>query len=346
MPLQMLRTSERADYLRCRQRWWWGYIEGLRRPGPPSPALRFGDLGHRSLEAFYIPGRKRGPKPAITFKKLYREQAKEMGEFSLKDADDPDGKYNAGEMGVDIFEGYFEKYGYDEDIAIIAPELPSFIKMTDIGGRPFMYVSKYDALGLDVINDQYFLFEHKTGSDERKGALGLDEQAGSYWATAPEWIRLLIKRGIIKQKSLDLDYILYNFIRKTKTDDRPRDEFGQALNKNGTVSKRQPVERFERIKTYRDEGDARTLIRRIRQQAWEMQLVRDGKLPVYKNTRDSCSWDCGFRDMCELHETGADWKTFRDNMFIQSNSYADYERDYAKESNGRSNKKRKVRGRS
>lgn len=327
--LPMLRTSERADYLRCRQRWWWSYVDGLRRPGPPSPALRFGDLTHKSLEAFYIPGRKRGPKPAVTFKRLYREQVKEMGEFSLKDTDDPeDTRYNAGEMGVDILEGYSRKYGNDEDIAIIAPELPSFIKMKDIGGEPFLYVSKYDALGLYIPDDQYFLFEHKTGSEDKKSNLGLDEQSGSYWATAEVWIRYLIRKGIIKQKDLTLDFILFNFIKKTKTDERPENEAGQKLNKDGTVSKKQPAERFERMKTYRDEHDAKMVLKRIRQQRWEMRMVREGKIPVFKNPKDSCSWDCGFRDMCELHETGADWESFRDGIFQQTEPYLDYLNDY------------------
>lgn len=329
----MLRTSERSDFLRCRQRWWWGYVEGLRRPGPPSPALRFGELMHSSLEAFYPPGRKRGPRPAVTYKKLYRAQAQEMGEFNLKDTDSDDdhNKYNAGEMGVDILEGYFEKYGYDEDIIIIAPELPSFIKMTDIGGKPFLYVSKYDALGLNVVDDNYFLFEHKSGSDDKKQALPLDEQAGSYWATASIWVRHLMKKGIINTKDLDLDYILYNFVRKSKRDDRPENEDGLKLNKNGSISKRQPADRYERIKVYRDVADAKNVIKRIRQERWEMELVRQGKLPVYKNPKDSCAWDCSFRDMCELHETGADWEAFRDQMFDVGVPYEGYRQDYLKE---------------
>ncbi len=51
-----------------------------------------------------------------------------------------------------------------------------------------------------------------------------------------------------------------------------------------------------------------------------MAQVRNGKLPIYKNPRgtypDVHCLGCPFKDMCELHESGADWEDYRDEMMI------------------------------
>lgn len=324
--LSMLRTSERQSFKRCRQRFWWGSVEGLRSPQPRA-ALGFGTIVHECMEKFYKPGHKRGPKPAVTFRKII----KEFGDFSMNEYDENDNKTkrSAAELGEAMMEAYYEKYGDDEDIAIIAPEMPFRIKLTDAGGKPFWYVGRFDALGLWVPTDTPFIFEHKTGSEQLKSMLWGDEQTSSYWAFAPEYIRALQRAGMLRRfkGSLDLEMMLFNFMAKRMPDTRPVDADGMRLNKNGTVSKRQPKEAFERIPAYRDEDDRKSVIKRIRQEMYEIRLVREGKLPVYKNFTKDCSWDCQFRDMCELHETRSDWRSFRNQMYVESDGYAEYAQD-------------------
>lgn len=325
MTTPMLRTSERATFKRCRQKWWWSAVEGL-TPRRIRPALAFGDLVHQSLAAFYIPGRRRGPKPATTFKKVYKEQA---SDFKIIDADGEQWT-DALEMGVHILENYYEEYGDDDDIEIVAPEMPFKFKLVDVGGKPFWSVGRWDALMRWIPTGEYGLLEHKTGSEQLKGHLQMDEQASGYWAGAVEYLAHLRKVGKLPKghRDLELEMILYNFLRKAKRDDRPQNEEGLFLNKNGTVSKRQPTPYFDRIQVYRDDDDRRSVIKRIRQEQFEMRLARAKRLPIYKNPTKDCSWDCPFYDMCELHETRSDWRAYRDQMFDGGrDGYKEYRKD-------------------
>lgn len=324
--LPMLRTSERQAFKRCRQRHQWGSVEGLRSPRS-KPALEFGTIIHDCMQVFYQPGRKRGPRPATTFKKLIKEH----GDFKMAEYDEHDNKTarDASELGLAMMEAYYEEYGDDEDIAIIAPEMPFRTRLTDAGGKPFWYVGRFDALGIWIPTDTPFIFEHKTGSEQLKSMLWGDEQTSSYWAFAPGYIRALQRADMLRKfkGTLELEMMLFNFMAKRMPDDRPMNSEGLRLNKNGTVSKRQPKEQFERIEAHRDEDDRKSVIKRIKQEMYEIRLVREGKLPVYKNFTKDCSWDCAFRDMCELHETRSDWRSFRNQMYEASDGYLEYAQD-------------------
>lgn len=325
---RLLRTSERSTYKRCRQQWWWTYIDGY-RVAKPRPALEFGELMHASLATYYPPGRKRGPHPAQTFKKLYASETRKA--FSMRGEDEE--WLDAGELGVAVAEHYVEHWGRDRHIEIIAPEFPFKIKLTDIGGEPFYYVGRLDALGFDLDMDEYFVFEHKTASSIPSGVhLTLDEQAGSYWAFAPVVIRQLIRQGILPKRhhKLDLSHILYNYLRKAKKPENLAED-GYVHTKKGAISKRQPPDFFSRIPVYRDEADIKTMIKRIRQEAWEMRMVREGKLPVFKNPSggypDRHCEACPFRDMCELHEQGSDWRGYAMQNYVHGDAYENYMED-------------------
>jgi len=64
---------------------------------------------------------------------------------------------------------------------------------------------------------------------------------------------------------------------------------------------------------------------RIRQEAKEMRLVRQGKLPIYKNPTKDCDWDCPFKEACELHEMGGDWESVLELEFDTWNPYSDHD---------------------
>lgn len=323
----LLRTSERSVFKECRQRWAWAYLDGLRSTAPPGPALRFGSLYHEALAAYYRPGRRRGPLPATTFARLYQEQT---SDFTIRDQNDQ--WVDALAMGVSMLEAYVERWE-GEDIYIVAPEMSFRVNLKDVGGAPFTYIGRFDALGYDLGEKEFFIFEHKTATAIATAHLALDEQAGSYWAFAPQWIRHLLKTGKIPRlpHNMGLNYILYNISRKALPDARPRNDEGQYLNKNGSVSKVQPPPYFHREKVYRSSADRRVMIRRIRQEAWEMRMVREGKLPIYKNPSygypDRHCESCPFFAICELHETGSDWRSVAEMSYVKADPYEDYHFD-------------------
>jgi hypothetical protein len=306
------------SFKRCRQRWDWGTNKKW-IPKRKRPALMFGSMMHEALAEYYPPGRRRGVVPAKTFKKLYQRQVNMTRGFSIQDADES--WHDAGELGVHLCEAYVIKYGDDPNIEVIKPEFTFTYKMRDAGGKWFVYIGRFDALIRFIDTDMFGLFEHKTTTSIKDEHLALDEQGGAYWLFAPLFLR---KLGLMRPDE-DLEMILYNFLRKALPDPRPQNAKGQYLNKNGSISKRQPKPLFERVPVFRDEHDRRMVWNRIRAEAWEMRLIREGKLPIYKNPTKDCSWDCAFYDACELHETGSDYREFLRQNFDKGDPYADYD---------------------
>jgi hypothetical protein len=319
---------------------------------------------HLALEAYYLPGFKRGPAPALTFERLYDEDLKDSFKAGIRDED---GEWlEMGELGVLMLEEYTSHYGSDERWEIIATEQPFHWPVYDDSGKLlFTYVGVVDLIVRDRVTGHYYMVDHKTCKDDptkKNSALALDEQTGAYWSYGQDALRYTRKIP----GGLKLDGILFNFLRKGVPDLRPKNNLGQSLNKPskeqllayydrqhralpegsgarggvkvedlmedlgtkaftlGSVSEKQPTALFHREPVYRDDFDAEMVRSRILAQAQQMRFMRKGKLPVYKVPgtlhNPHCKW-CPFMDMCELHETGADWETFRDQTMTVWSPY-------------------------
>jgi hypothetical protein len=92
----------------------------------------------------------------------------------------------------------------------------------------------------------------------------------------------------------------------------------------GARSKVQAQPLFERHVIHRTSKERRTQLIRIQQEAMSIEVVRSGILPPTKSPTRSCSWDCMLFTMCELHEQGGDWESFRDLQFRRRDWYADH----------------------
>lgn len=158
------------------------------------------------------------------------------------------------------------------------------------------------------------LLEHKTAGAIKTMHLPLDNQAGSYFSAATIVLR---HQGIIGHKDA-IDGIRYNFLRKSKPDERKRNERGAYLNKDGSVSKKQPAKAFVRELVERTPREVGSQMRRLANEVYVMNLVRDGTLPVNKVTNDMCPY-CPFYTMCTMHERGGSaWKEYRDAMYTRA----------------------------
>ena len=320
-PVRMISTSETQTFKRCRQKWYWACVMNLRPKSSNKPALIFGDIWHQSLAMFYKPGRRRGPKPWKTFETLYMNFVDEHGKMSIKDLDQDDERIDLGLMGIDLARMYYDHYGDDEDIEVISPEFPFYVRLKDSQGKPFYVVGRMDAGIIWVPTGETGIFEHKTGSEEKKRSLILDEQGGMYWTFGTKFLK---KMGIIDRLS-EVDMVLYNFAAKRKKDERPQNKEGLYLNMNGSVSKRQPKDPFERIPVYRGADDRKVITERVVSEATEMRLAEEGKLDIYKNPTDNCHWDCQFFSMCELHESGSDYRGFMNSEYTVVNHNERYD---------------------
>lgn len=336
-----VRNSERSAFLQCRWKWWGSYVIN-RKVKREQTALRFGDLIHQSLEAFYKKGVVRGPKPAVTFRKLYQEQIEAADAFGLARSDSE--WRDAEELGISMMEAYYEEYGKDDLYKVLACEQQFSAPIMDesgvlpltVIGKPVMYVGKMDGVWQNRSNKNILICDHKTTAKISTSMLYMDEQASSYWTYGVDW---LVAQGILKDAS-ELRGMLYNFMRKAKPDERERNELGQCLNKNGTVSKQQPPKLFDRHTVWRDETDRSHIRQRIAQQVAEMQRARAGDMAIYKSPglfNMNCN-TCSFRDICELHETGSDWQEM---MKLTTEKYDPYE-DHKKETTNKQRTKQKT----
>jgi hypothetical protein len=310
----LLRTSERASFNACPWQWDRSYNDRL-TPQVEAPALRFGTLVHQALEARYPPGIKRGPKPAITFAKLFDKELRSVErQWGFRDAD---GEWaDAKELGVAMLENYVRVYGKDEEWKVLASEMTFRVPVyLPNERRPlFYYVGTMDGVWESRMDKSILINDYKTTkTDPTKEALTklvLDEQATAYWTWGVDY---LINREILKPRQLEhLNGMLYTFLYKAAPDDRPEDAQGRKLNKDGTLSQKQPVPRFHRELVYRDRDQQDNARERAIQQFLDMEAIRHGNRPVYKTPglsypSQQCK-ACPFFDICELDEIGQPWQ--------------------------------------
>lgn len=325
----LLRNSERKAYQTCRQMWWWSYVECLATK-EIRPALDFGGLIHEALSRYYVRGRKRGIVPWLSFEELLSDFEEEHGTLQMKAEDE---KISAMDLGTEMLKNYVEKWGDDSHMDVIAPEMtfavgaqkangsPLFLRGRDGGRHRLVHVGTADLVYRDLERGQIGVLETKTAAAIDTGHLGWDDQASSYWSLVPLYLQGI---GVLKPGE-DINFIEYNFLRKALKDKRPVNAEGHSLNKNGTVSKVQPAPLFHRERVWRGNRDRVSFILRINNIAQEMSLVRQGKLPIYKNPSsaypDQHCKGCQFRDMCQLHEIGSDWQEYRKQVMGKWDPY-------------------------
>lgn len=347
----LIRTSERSLFKSCHWAWDRAYNDRL-QPIQEKPALRFGTLVHAALEVRYPKGKKRGPKPAITFEKLYDKELaaieKEWGPEMIRDSDGEWAEMK--DLGIHMLENYVKVYGKDEEweviesemtfkVPVYAPEHPDgFGGYMNLKGERipkrvilFYYVGTMDGVWKNRMDSGIRINDYKTtANDPSKEGLSksvLDEQGTAYWTWGVDF---LIEKGILKPREEQaLDGMLYTFLRKAYEDDRPKDPAtGARLNKDGTISKKQPLPLFHRDIVYRSESSREKARERAVLEAVEMWQRRNGILPIYKTPETGsmghCGW-CSYRDPCELHEEGADYESMLKAGFKPWDPYSSHE---------------------
>lgn len=232
--LPLLRGSERKDFKRCPQRWWWGWRDGLKSNRQKTP-LWFGTGIHLAMEQWYIPGTKRGRDLRETWSE-YCVGVTELVRVQVASGDLP-GEYkevvvNAEGVGLAMLDNYLVEYGEDERWEILSPEqtfsvrVPRDLHSGDM--TPIVrFLGTFDITARDRGTGKPWLWDHKTAKSINTRHLPLDDQAGGYWAVADTTLR---KQGLIGPKER-LNGILYNFLMKAAPDQRPVNDRGEATNK-------------------------------------------------------------------------------------------------------------------
>lgn len=306
-PQLLLSVSQRTAFKRCRWSWSWRYMRRL-EPKVSAPPLRFGSLVHLALEHYYKVGTVRGPHPAKTFLKAYDKELESALSFGFRDED---GDWeSARDLGLEMLTGYYDLY-HERDLEwkVLASEqnfeAPIF---NSAGTQIAKAVGVLDGLWQHRKLKDFIVVDHKTAAQIQTRHLTMDDQAGQYFTFGVPWLK---RQGFMPDDA-ELAYLLFNYLRKAmpKDDERPQNEQGEYLNKNGSVSKNQgsvaPL--FVRHHSYRSEADIESMRKRTAQEAREILLVQDHKLALLKSPSPQNCGSCAVQPICELHEVGAEWK--------------------------------------
>lgn len=319
--LPVITSSERVDFKRCPKRWYWKWRKGLVPRVRTFGALDLGTWVHDALAEFYIPGTKRGGDLPTFFENIALADIEQSGapDYAIEKAEE------LMALGIEMTKGYQSYYSLDK-FRVIRAEIP--LEFTINHPHKNFVVAAHKIKPDLVVEDQkwdIWLFEHKTAQNVQTEHLVIDDQARPYGSMTEAALR---KAGIIKPRHR-FRGIIYNFLRKALPDQRPQNSKGQYLNKDNSVSKKQPPPYFVRKRVEMSREAKRITLSRIRDEiltVTETTLllrtkdIHPERLP--KTPHKSCPKTCPFFAMCVSEEQGADIRTMEKIMYRRENPYA------------------------
>lgn len=223
---------------------------------------------------------------------------------------------------------YQSKYGRDTHVHVLGTELPlefSF-KMGTHRLKPDMVVRMRDT-GL------YYLWENKTAGQINIEHLTIDDQARGYAAMAEIG---LLKNGVLPAGT-HLSGIIYNFVRKALPDEREQNAKGEYLNKDGSVSKKQPAAQFLRHTLPLSKRAKEIALRRVDREVSEIvsftNRLRARELDplwIRKTPHRSCPRFCDFFPICNAEEQGSNIQQMMNDLYMVQDPY-EYDQDSTSE---------------
>lgn len=333
--LPLYRSHEGIDYKRCKKKWYWRWRKGYVPKRKAIGALDFGTWVHEALALWYKPLRG-GTRHNIQLADIFGGIAESAIAWAAQDGASAEQLEKAEELlmlGKAILTAYQERYA-DDGFEPIQAEIPMEVTVHDADGNGIAVYKLKPDLAVRL-NGGVWLVEHKTAKSIRTEHLVIDDQARPYGALAEMELRRL---GLISRTE-KLKGIIYNYLRKGIPDEREVNAEGQALNKNGTVSKRQQAPLFLRHQVLLSDKAKAATLRRKRMEIIEItsmtQMLREGRLQprwLEKTPHWSCPKTCDFFPICSLEEEGADITAMERSLYTRQNPYLyDEENDTADE---------------
>jgi len=326
--LPLLRSHEIMDLKRCPKKWYWKWRLGLVPKTKSFGALDLGTWVHDALAHWYTTsGKKRTMAGLLWCFDHFALTAIKQAHGSTPDHVIAQA-HELHTLGRAMLAAYGKHYRGDRGWDVVGAEIPLEVEITDEQGESKgLYRMKLDLAVRERTTGEIWIVEHKTAKAIRTDHLTIDGQARPYGTLA----EIAMKRlGIIERKEF-ISGILYNFIRKAMPDIRDVDAKGLALNKDGTVSKRQPSAMFLRHRVTLTRRAKVVALKRIRHDVMTLTDLREQVIyqkgfadTLSKTPHWSCPKFCDFFTMCELEEQGGNITQLRRGTFIKQNPY-DYE---------------------
>lgn len=319
--LPLIRSHERMTYKRCPKKWYWAWRKGLVLKRPSVGALDLGTWVHEAFDRWYGQGFTRNGDLVDQFALVVTEAFESIPTMHQEKAEE------LALLGEAMMAAYVDRYGDDPEVNVIGGEIPLEFSIADHRGNVIAkHLLKPDLVYIDANGDAW-LMEHKTAGQIVTEHLTIDDQARPYGAMAE---RALRRKGLIP-KGCTFRGIMYNFLRKAFPDDRLKNDKGQSLNKNGTVSKRQPAPLFKRHPAIMTRQAKILTLERIQSETVIIsglaQGLRSRKIDpdlLPKTPSKGCPRFCDYFPICSAEDSGADITQMTRDMYRRVNPY-DYD---------------------
>lgn len=327
---QVIHTSERKDFKRCRQLWDFSSPNRLfLEPNREDRNLRFGSAIHRGLETYYDPATWQGDRAAVealcllAFTDAYPYDGAE-GDVAQQDDWQADLT-----LGTGMLKGYFEWASKIDNFKPLAVEQKFEIELPyafwgPTGWDPVYYAGKLDALVEDSHGD-YWIIDHKTaGKFDPEDFLVMDEQVTSYCWAMQEVLQIPIAGFIYNELRKDVPHppkVLKNgMLSKDKQQNTTYELYLDKIRELG----HSPALYSDILEYLSNQGNKffrRTYVRRSPR---ELELAGERILTeakdmldnpsIYPNPDRHCSW-CSFRSPCLARMDGSDPQWILDGNF-------------------------------
>lgn len=326
--LPVVTRSERVDSKRCEWKWYQIWRRGLVPKSKTFGALDLGEWLHAALADWYS-----APDRSVDLSFIFNLHA-DVAVAKAVTTGAPEHIIEKAEelaaLGENMMQAYQKNYDTDYDVMVIRAEVPLEFSFPDHTGRvTALHKLKPDLVYRSRRNLGVWLMEHKSAASIRTEHLVIDDQARPYGAMAE---RALRKLGLITPRE-ELKGIMYNYMRKGLSDERPTNDAGKALNKNGQVSARQPAALFVRKPILMTRPAKRITLERVRRETINITTLatairanpgehwpeRLSKTPHY-----SCPKFCPVFALCEADENGADTTELERGLFDRRDPYTYY----------------------
>lgn len=323
--LPVIRSHERMDYKRCPKKWYWHWRKGYVLKAVSFGALDLGTWVHLAFGEWYVPGLVRNGSLAAHFATAAEADLNNALELRV-----PQHVMEKAEellaLGESMCRAYEAYYGTDPTVEVLGTEIPLEFTIPDYRGQQVaVHKLKPDMVYRDTRDGSIWLMEHKTAVSIRTEHLVIDDQARPYGAMAERALRNL---GILGKHEV-VKGITYNFVRKGLPDLRERDDAGKALNKDGSVSKKQPAAQFLRKPITLTKEAKRVTLMRMQREAVEMtsitQALRNGRITadeLGKTPHHSCPKFCDYFAICAAEDNGIDTQEMERSLFTRQDPYA------------------------
>jgi AAA+ ATPase superfamily predicted ATPase len=303
------RGSEIQDYLRCKKRYNYRWIQKL-EPKEANEKLTIGSAIHKFLELWHSEYRIDEAMEA-TFKYML-DASEGIDHMAYEDMLTLVSK---------VCRNYTETYNHDPNWTVLATEKQFSIPLDD-GTN---YIGTIDMIVEDEDGYVWFI-DHKTtvAIDIFDKNSDMDRQISRYWWALeqldynvhgfiyniilkdfPQLPKLLKSGQLSKDKSQKTTATMYRkAILINKLNEADYADFLQFLDE-------QPKEFFRRIKVERTQAE---VLASIDEMEDVIEDIRNTK-SYYRNITKDCHWDCAFKSLCQAEMDGSNANHIRNELF-------------------------------